>query len=184
MASPHAAHHDDHHRIPARTMPQGTQELGADHGHESRDVLFAPVRKWFVGLAIFTIAVLAGMLMVYYQLVDGVKQAALKADPMLVTQQQHPEPRMLPNPLDNQNPLRPLVGPGEYYQEQRANEDSALAKLGLWQSDDQVARIPQGVEARALGAVNGPGSGAPSGFPEERMPSDGSGGIAEENRLQ
>lgn len=184
MASPHAAQHDDHHGIPARTIPQGTQDLAADHGHETRDVLFAPVRKWFVGLAVFTIAVLAVMLLVYYQLVDGVKQAALKTDPMLVTQQQHPEPRMLPNPLDNRDPLKPLVGPGEYYQEQRAIENAALERVGLWHPDNQVARIPQGVEARALGAVNGPATGAPSGVPEERMPSDGSGGITEENRLQ
>ena len=185
MANPAHSAHDDH-GVPARTLPQGTQAYGTIGLHEQRDILFAPIGKWFLGLAIFTVLVLVGMAFVFRQMLadaDRADEAAEAARPILMTQQQHPEPRMLPNPVDDNDPHKPLVGPGEYLLEVREEEEKKLFDAGLWERDEKLPRLQQGAVAQVLSRVNGTPAVTGSGS-EERMPSDSSGGLATEDRLR
>jgi hypothetical protein len=174
------------HEIPERTTPQGTQEEGVEFGHEERDVNFRPVFRWFIALAAVT-----GLtqLMLALGLAAWMKhEEKLDVPPSRVfaVQQQAPEPRLLPNPVDSPPTSRePQIGPMEALRFFRQREDQALQRHGLQDAQTGLPTLPP----RAVAAVTAqPTAPAPGGRPRDAltqpMPSSSSGGTAMENRLR
>ena len=188
---------DDHDVMPSRTMPQGTQLHGVEHGHEERDVNFGPLLKYIAGLVI-TIVVSILVTFGAYRFLLVTEEQAQKPLPQAYTAKETPpEPRLLPNPADAVPlPSTPewqirrhetLVGPGDYGQAELRAQREALAKLGLFDKEHEVPVVPDTLVSAVPGATTG-GKGMDSWPPEEGvrefMPADSSGGSTVENRLR
>lgn len=104
-------HLEEEEYAPARTMPQGTQEYGVEHGHEETDINIKPIWQWtiwlFVSTAIVWVITYAG-----YNFLQAQAEAHEKTvKPIFATKPELPEPRVLPNPFDDK--LERLTPEGE-----------------------------------------------------------------------
>lgn len=172
-------HHEDEEFAPDRTLPQGTQALGVDQGHESRDIDIRALVNWLVGLAVVTGII---QVVLWVSLVALLKPAAPvgpAASEFVSAPQVPPLPRLLPNPVDNPTiPGQSLPGPVEFREENERREERELIRLKLLDGETKLPVVP----GEALEAL------APSAGPEpekaEPIPSDASGGTVTEDRLR
>lgn len=173
---------DDEHVSPSRTMPQGTQENGVEHGHEERDVNLPALIRWGVGLVVLTVAVQLLLWGVFYLLLAREKTKDRFPSQLFVTKQVPPLPRLVPNPVDaSERPAGPLQDPMEHLQEFRVREDRSLERLGLIDSSTGLPHLPDS----ALEALVPPGDRTGARTPlEQPAPSDSSGGLNTENALR
>lgn len=178
---PHLAE-DDEHIAPSRTMPQGTQEHGVDHGHEERDVNLPALLRWAAGLVVLTVAVQLFLWGVFYLLLARETTKDVFPSQLFVAKQVPPLPRLVPNPVDaRERPVGPLQDPMEHLQEFLKREDRSLERLGLIDGSTGLPRLPDS----ALEALVPPG--ARTGVRTlvvQPAPSDSSGGTTTENALR
>ncbi|MCC2670078.1 MAG: hypothetical protein K0Q72_2549 [Armatimonadetes bacterium] len=188
---------DDHEAAPDRTTPQGTQLHGVENGHEERDVNFPPLLRYIAGLVITIVVSILVTFGVYRLMLYTEKQGEKTLPPAYTMKEAPPLPRLLPNPIDTPGmPDSPewrmrrhalLVGPGDYGQEELANQRKQLAALGLFDNETGLAVVPDAAVSSLPGATPGPAA-ADNAPPEpgvrEMMPADGSGGLTMENRLR
>ncbi len=168
----------DSHYEPERTTPQGTQSYSVVTGHEERDVILPPIFISFAILFAFTIVVFIGMFFAYGQYAKMEDARDAQMPEMLRRQQAPPRPRLLPNIADNPDWKKSMViGPMEYLEQVRADEEHQLEKLGLWKAEEGVASLPPAAAQVATAGEGGEGA-------QDRMPSDSSGGLSTENRLR
>ncbi len=191
MARTEIVHHvfegDPEHALPAFTTPQGTQADGVVHGHEERDTNLAAIGKWFIGLAIGTVATIF-LLAGGYKLWDNYQQQVTNIPPMLQKTQEPPLPRLIPNPVDDSADRVPIRGPIELNIEYQQQMDEALAKIGLHDEKSGLASIPAETSQQVIQSLRGSGTlpARPANAPstdgvEFHAPSDSSGGTTTEN---
>jgi hypothetical protein len=173
---------DGEHWVPERTTPQGTLAHSVDSGHEDRDVLIGPVLRWLAGLGVVTAVCMVGVGVIFPIL--AAREKAMDQPPSVVftADQTPPEPRLLPNPVQQaERPLEPLPMPIDYGRQVRKEEKRSLAEHGLFRDglpaiDPEKARAVA-AEIAAKGAPDAPAAAL-------TMPSDGSGGLRTEDRLR
>jgi hypothetical protein len=186
--SPHTVESDPHleedHYAPSRTMVQGTQEYGVEHGHEQEDIQGRALLRWWLGLGGFILVCQLLMWAMFgflhrRELTTGESRVPPFAD----VQQAPPEPRLIPNPVDARlQPFEPIQGPLEYGREQRTLERRQMEALGLWDTQTDLPRIPQEIQQQVIAETTGGQVPAPQ---IQRRPTDGSGGLLmEENPLR
>jgi len=186
----HRTEDDDHAAMPGRTTPQGTSALAVDHGHEEEDVKIAPIIRWFgvlTGLILFSHVVSFGFYRVLQDIGKPDENRPLRT---FSHRSIPPEPRLLPNVADSVrvvnvsdsaiHKFERLKGPGDYGQEELQRGQKALQALGFFDEVNGVGIVPDSAVA-----AQSTDSNTPMGtLPEERMPSDSTGGTGTENRLR
>lgn len=181
MVDPHL---EEDHVAPAVTMPQGTQEEGVEHGHEERDVRPGPLAAWFVGMGVTTLLLSIGLWWMFRLLVGYEARKEQGIPPILVQREVPPQPRLIPNPVDDRpSRERGLPGPSDYLKAFRETENAQLEPLGLFDASTGKAQLPEKAVAAVIAEQAGP-STAPRGDLAELMPSGPSGGTALEDRLR
>jgi hypothetical protein len=193
------SHLDPHlqaeHTAPDRTMPQGTQSTGVEHGHEGRDIIFRPIFLWFGGLSIFMALTLIGLSATMSLWTAPMERQMEPPSPFLGQRQPPPPPRILPNPWDiGLNPMEKVQRYPETLPQEREREATAAAKLGLFDLETEEPRLPDQVVNQVIARYGTVGAGLPPGSSpsgssaatglEVPMPSDASGGTSTENRIR
>jgi len=195
MARPHATHHafdgDPEHALPEFTTPQGTQADGVAHGHEERDTNLSAIFKWFTAVFVATVLTIVVLAVAYRFWENQVKQADV-VPPMLRHSQTPPEPRLIPNPVDDApTGLDPIRGPIERHAEYEILVNEELQKIKLLDGGTGLPTIPDDVAERVIQRESGQGTqpapaaarpGIGPGF--WAQPSDPSGGTVFENHLR
>jgi hypothetical protein len=210
MAETHA--HDDDHKAPERTTVQGTQTLGLMHGHEETDIVLGPVFRWFGVLALVVAIVLVMLGAAFGIWTTNAEKRDRLPSTVFEGRQDPPAPRLWPNPTDNPGghniilPEPPEIGAAE-----RNRESAELAKLGFYDAETRMPRLPDSVHEGGPASVTGTAGlqGGPPGARErgegtggaqgpgevtdaplrekslaQTMPSDSSGGLSTENRMR
>lgn len=174
---------DHHEAFPTETLPQGTQAHGVLHEHEERDVNFPALFRSVAALFLSLAAVMAAMWGMFFGLVEMENRAEKMPSLMFGARRVPPEPRLLPNPVDNPaRPFAPLEGPADYFVRQRAADRKELEKLQLLDPETGQPVLPAAV-LQHLPSAGGPSDTGLAGVGEP-IPSDASGGTRAENSLR
>jgi hypothetical protein len=203
------SHGHDEDKVPERTTPQGSQELGVESGHEGTDVRLRPVTRWFIGLAISLAFFEVALLGAYIVWREREQRKITVPSPLFLTRQVPPQPRLWPNRFDwpggaGEDRLRGgrrtiVPDPPGIQRAERARELQAAADLGLADPRTGLSQLPDLAVSAVLAnqgrtAVPGAprpvpgreGTSSPPGTaltgPLDRlMPSSSSGGTMPEN---
>lgn len=180
----------DHEPVPRVTTPQGTQENAVERGHEGRDIDFRKIVGWFTALVVLIVVVQFLLWGQFRLLKSRADRRDVLPSPLFSIPQPPPEPRLLPNPVESrQNPTEPPRGPGTTAVLDFRQEDEALERHGLWDTKTGRPRLPDAVVKSLTRPQTPAGGGAGVGAQGVKdplhleMPSDASGGLSMENRL-
>jgi hypothetical protein len=185
---PNIVHHHD--KVPDRTTPQGTQEAGVEYGHETVDLDFLGVARWFIGLAI---TAMVSEVVLWTAFGIWARRAAQKdvlPSPLFAVRQAPPLPRVWPNPADSPGTEQQLLrGPAEMLLAFRQEEDKSLRRYGLQtpeggpiSPDVLWQRYTRGAGGAPASGAAGAAAGGRGAVPlDQEMPSGPSGGTSREN---
>jgi len=177
----HGHAHDDEEIAPEITVPQGIQFEGIPPGWEERDINIGAFFRWMAGLFVSTALTFAIVWGAFQLLMKREADRDIVPSEIVARKQVPPPPRLLPNRIDY--PLgesQYVPDPPEIGQWERAAQNEAMAKRGLFDRETGLPIVPDNVAQRVIAAEGG-SAGAPGGPVQTVMPSDASGGLINED---
>jgi hypothetical protein len=184
----HDPHLEEHETAPLVTCPQGVQVTGQTGAYEATDVNIAALVPWVIalGVSVALVMLLTGGAFVALEYRERMRHQV--PSPLFQGQTVHPEPRLLPNPVDSPPEAGvPPMGPVEYGARYRELEEADLVRLGLFNPESRTADIPPMIMERVTtapdSALTHPDVHRVDGLTLP-MPSVSSGGTRLENRLR